>query len=61
MRCRIWVSYEHFADELIVTTCLTWPSEDQSFVEDILRGVIEHLVIYLRLGQEFGQKEEEAC
>ncbi|MEW6404638.1 MAG: plasmid pRiA4b ORF-3 family protein [Chloroflexota bacterium] len=41
-----WVSYEQFADELIVMTRLTWPSEDQTFVEDILRGVIERLIIY---------------
>jgi hypothetical protein len=41
-----WVSYEQFADELIVMTRLTWPSEDQTFVEDILRGVIERLVVY---------------
>ena len=41
-----WVSYEHFADELIVMTHLTWPSEDQTFVEDILRSVLERLVIY---------------
>ena len=40
------VPYEHFADELIVMTRLTWPSEDQTFVQDILRSVIERLVIY---------------
>jgi len=40
------VSSEQFADELIVMTRLTWPSEDQTFVQDILRSVIERLVIY---------------
>jgi hypothetical protein len=39
-------SYELFADELIVMTGLTWPSEDQTFVRDNLRSVIERLVIY---------------
>ena len=41
-----WVSYEQFADELIVLTRLTWPSEDQTFVQDILRSVIARLIIY---------------
>jgi hypothetical protein len=40
------VSYEQFADELIVMTRLTWPSEDQTFVQDILRSVIARLVVY---------------
>jgi len=39
------VSYEQFADELIAMTRLTWPSIDQTFVQDILRSVIERLVI----------------
>ena len=40
------VPYEQFADELIVMTRLTWPSVDQTFVQDILRSVIERLVVY---------------
>lgn len=40
------IFYEHFADELIVMSHLTWPSEDQTFVDDILCGVIERLVVY---------------
>jgi len=40
------VSFEPFAYELIVMTRLTWPSPDQTFVQDILRSVIERLVIY---------------
>ena len=40
------ISYEPFADELIVMTRLTWSSVDQTFVQDIQRSVIERLVIY---------------
>jgi len=40
------ISYEQFADELVVMTRLTWPSEDQTFVDDILRSVIARLVVY---------------
>ena len=40
------VSYEQFADELIVATRFTWPSEDQAFAQDVLRSVIKRLVFY---------------
>jgi hypothetical protein len=40
------VSYEQFTDDLIVRTGLTWPSVDQTFVQDTLRFVIERLVIH---------------
>lgn len=40
------VSFEQFADDLIVRTGLTWPSVDQTFVQNTLRFVIERLVIY---------------
>ncbi len=39
------VSFEQFADELIATTRFTWPSEDQTFVQDIMRSVIARLVV----------------
>lgn len=40
------VSYEQFADELIAATHFTWPSKDQTFVQDIMRSVIARLVVY---------------
>ena len=40
------VDYEPFADQLIKETRFTWPSEDQTFVHDILRSVIKRLVVY---------------
>lgn len=40
-----FVSFKTFADRLIEETRLTWPSPDQSFVKDILRHVIERLVV----------------
>lgn len=40
------VPYEQFADELITMAHFTWPSEDQTFVQDILRSVIKRLVFY---------------
>jgi len=38
-------AFQQFADELVRMTRLTWPSVDQTFVQDILRSVIERLVI----------------
>ena len=40
------IAYEPFADQLIKETRFTWPSEDQTFVNDIMRSVIKHLVVY---------------
>jgi len=39
------VSYEQFADDLIVTTGFTWPSVDQTSANDTLRWAIKRMVI----------------
>jgi hypothetical protein len=39
------ISFEQFSNRLLEETGLTWPSADQTFVQDILRSVIERLVI----------------
>jgi hypothetical protein len=40
------VSYEPFADNLIKETRFTWPSINQTFVNDTLRSAVARLVIY---------------
>lgn len=39
------VSYEPFADQLIKETRFTWPSIDQTFVNNTMRSAIERMVI----------------
>ena len=39
------ISYEPFADQLIKETRFTWPSIDQTFVNDTMRSAIERMVI----------------
>jgi hypothetical protein len=40
------ISYEPFADQLIKETGFTWPSVDQSFVNNTMRSAIARMVIY---------------
>ena len=49
--------FKPFADRLTAETHLTWPSIDQTFVQDTLRSVIERLVIRPLVG--FGVLESE--
>jgi hypothetical protein len=51
------ISYEPFADQLIKETHFTWPSLDQTFVNNTMRSAIERMVI-LPLVQ-FGVMESE--
>jgi hypothetical protein len=51
------ISYEPFADQLIKETRFTWPSIDQTFVNDTMRSAIERMVILPLI--EFGIIESE--
>lgn len=50
-------SYESFADQLIKETRFTWPSVDQTFVNNTMRSAIERMVILPLI--EFGIIESE--
>lgn len=51
------ISYEPFADQLIKETRFTWPSLDQTFVNNTMRSAIERMVILPLV--EFGIIESE--
>jgi hypothetical protein len=51
------VPYEPFADQLIKETRFTWPSIDQTFVNNTMRSAIERMVIMHLI--EFGIMESE--
>lgn len=51
------ISYEPFADQLIKETRFTWPSLDQTFVNDTMRSAIERMVILPLI--QFGVMESE--
>ncbi len=50
-------SYKSFADQLIKETRFTWPSLDQTFVNDTMRSAIERMVISPLV--QFGVMESE--
>jgi len=56
------VSFETFADNLVKETHMVWPIVDQDFAKNILRSVIERLVISPLVGfgileSEYGMKD----
>ena len=51
------IFYEPFADKLIKETHFTWPSADQSFVNNTMRSAIERMVIMPLV--QFGVMESE--